>query len=187
MRSTTNRLSLRLLILATFLTLAAARTVMAQETPKIEIAGLYTAIPEFFGPTCHGAAGQVAYNLTRWAGVVGEVSGCKGEDSGGGGFFSSAGENKWFTYLAGPRVSYRRLFTPYAHVLVGGAHLSIENSVRSVSDTGFALAIGFGVDVKVSQRVSIRLIQPEYLRTDFGGGSREDLRIQMGVVFALKK
>jgi len=164
---------------------------MAQETPKIAIAGLYTEIPEFFGPTCHGAAGSVSYNVNRWLSAVGEISGCRGTGSLGLSLFSSSSPppttRTWFTYMAGPRVSYRRRLTPYAHVLFGGAHLADNSPYSVLRGNAFAMTIGIGVDLKLSDRFSVRLIQPEYLRTNFSGGfSREDARIQSGIVFGLK-
>jgi hypothetical protein len=181
-------LSLRLLVLAAGIALAGT-SAMAQEPSKIEIAGLYTAIPELFGPTCHGVAGSVSYNWNRWLSAVGDISGCKG--SGPSGILSSPSSpsitHTWFTYMAGPRVSYRRKLMPYAHFLLGGAHANNDNSYSVIKGNAFAMAIGIGVDLKLSDRVAIRLIQPEYLRTDFGSGLvQKDLRIQSGVVFGLK-
>ena len=183
MRFPTNTLRLRLVTIFLLLALT-GKTAHAQETPKIEIAGTYAGISEVFGATCHGAAGSVAFNVNSWFGAVGEVSGCKGAESSG--FFGSPAR-KWFTYLAGPRVSYRRTFTPYAHILFGGANLSRESSLSLLEGNAFAMSIGIGVDLRVNDRVSIRLVQPEYLRTDFGGVVREHLRLQTGVVFTLKK
>ena len=169
----------------------AARSVMAQELSKIEIAGLYTEIPELFGPTCRGVAGAVSYNWNGWLSAVGDISGCKGSAPSGFLLFSpgptSTTTHTWFTYMAGPRVSYRRRLTPYAHVLFGGAHANNDNSFSVFKGNAFAMTIGAGVDLRVSGRVAIRLIQPEYLRSDFGSGLvREDMRIQSGVVFRLK-
>src|SRR5262245_21961275 len=182
------RVSLHLFVLAAAIAFAGT-SAMAQEPSKIELAGLYTAIPELFGPTCHGVAGSVSYNWNRWLSAVGDISGCKG--SGPSGIFSSPSSppitHPWFTYLAGPRVSYRRRLTPYAHALFGGAHANNDNSYSVIKGNAFAIAIGIGVDLKLSDRVAIRLIQPEYLRSNFGSGLvQKDLRIQSGVVFALK-
>jgi len=180
------RLHASFIVLVVGLLALSGQDVLAQETTPFEIAATYTAIPEFFGPTCHGVTGSLAYNVTNWFGAVGEVSGCKG--SGGSDLFGpSLATHKWFTYLAGPRVSYRRTFTPYAHVLVGGAHTSIENPFASNSDNAFAMTIGFGVDVRVSRRVGIRLVQLEYLRSDIVGSTQEHGRVQTGVVLALGK
>jgi hypothetical protein len=188
MRCRKSSLSIRLLMLCGLLVIA-GQTAIAQEGPKIELAGTYTMLPEFWGPTCHGAAGSVAYNLNNWFGVTGEISGCRGRGPSGLFFFGTppSTTHKWFTYLAGPRISYRRTFTPYAHVLFGGAHTSIESSSDSASANTFAMTIGFGVDARLSERFAIRLIQPEYLRTHLGGGVRHDLRLQTGVVFTLKQ
>lgn len=156
----------------------------------MEIAATYMSVPELFGPTCHGAAGSFAYNFNRWLGAVGEISGCKGSGPSGIPIFGgSATETTrtWFSYLAGARVSYRRRVTPYAHILLGGAHADTDYALSAIRGDAFAMAIGIGVDVRVSKHVGIRIIQPEYLRTDFGNFSRVDLRLQTGVVFGFGK
>jgi opacity protein-like surface antigen len=189
---------LRILTLATAVALSAT-SVMAQEpksqqpkiqAPKIQIAALYTATPELFGPTCHGVAGSVSYNWNRWFSTVGDISGCKGTGQSGINIFSSSNgpdtTHKWFTYMAGPRVSYRRKLMPYAHILFGGAHASNSDSFSEIRGNAFATAIGIGADLELTERVSIRLIQPEYFHSNFGDGlTRKDLRLQTGVVFAL--
>ena len=44
------------------------------------------------------------------------------------------------------------------------------------------MTIGAGLDIRITDRFAIRLIQPEYLNA-----AREEFRIQTGVVFALGK
>ena len=152
------------------LLLALAPHARAQVTPKMEIGAAFNVISHLFGD-CKGLAGTAAFNVNSWFGVVGDLSGCKDGPSGS--------RYTALYYLAGPRVSYRRTFTPYAQVLFGGAHLNSRDAS--------ALTVGFGVEVKLNDRVGIRLIQPEYLRTRFSTGDREDLRVQTGIVFALGK
>jgi opacity protein-like surface antigen len=159
----------------------------AQDAPKIEVGATYAVIPTLFAPACHGASGSVALNLNSWFGVVGDISGCTAEPSSGGLFSPRPGSRKWFTYLAGPRVSGRGRFTPHAHFLVGGAYFSLEDSFASESSNGFGMTIGLGLDLKITNRVGLRLIQPEYLRAKFDGVVSHHLRIQTGVVIALKK
>ena len=165
-----------------------AQAAFAQETPKVEIAALYQATPEFFGPTCHGAGSSISFNVNDWFSAVGDIGGCKGR--GTTGFFilgfgpTSSTTQTQFTYLVGPRVSYRRTFTPYAQVLFGGIRATTDNPNSPIRGNSSAMTVGFGIDLRLTQRFRLRLIQPEYLRTRFGGTSHEDLRLQTGVVFA---
>ncbi len=167
------------------LILLVAGSAMAQDTPKAEVAGVYTYIRinpggGASGANCHGGGGSVAGNFNSWFGVVGDFSGCKvtGQPSG-----VSAST---FTYLFGPKITYRShgTITPYAQALFGGARASASVSgVGSTSDNAFAMTLGGGVDVKWTEHVAVRVIQAEYLLTRFGSASQHNARIQAGIVF----
>jgi len=163
------------LITVTALLLMVASHATAQDFPKFEIAALYTAIPQVLGPTCHGGGASLAFNTKSWFGLVGDVGAC-------GRPGNAIGSDTQFTYLAGARISYRRKLTPYAQLLVGGAHASGENTANGSNGDSFAMTLGAGLDLHITDRFAIRLIQPEFLRT-----SHNNLRIQTGVVFALGK
>ena len=173
-------------LLFTVLALATASGAMAQETPRVEIAGVYSGTFHVFGPKCHGGGGTVSINLNRWFGLTGDVSGCKvTRFSTPLGPFAPAGTITQLNYLVGPRVSYRSTWTPYFQVLLGGAHVNSNDSLI-LQGNAFALAVGFGLEVKLTDRFGIRLIQPDYLMTRLGSSNREDLRVSTGVVFALR-
>jgi opacity protein-like surface antigen len=79
-------------------------------------------------------------------------------------------------FMAGPKVKFRNSsrVEPFAHVLAGGAHTRFEVQTNSVFpggtfdtsfDTGatdFAMAVGGGIDVRLSDNFSLRLIQFDY-------------------------
>lgn len=61
---------------------------------------------------------------------------------------------------------------PFAHALVGVARTSadlteLDNQLEDFSDTGFAAAIGGGLDIRVHPRVDIRIFQIDYNPTRF--------------------
>ncbi len=63
---------------------------------------------------------------------------------------------------------------PFGHALVGVARTSadlseFDNSLEDFNDAGFAAAIGGGLDVRLSDRVDVRVIQVDYnpMRFDF--------------------
>jgi opacity protein-like surface antigen len=80
-----------------------------------------------------------------------------------------------FTYLFGPRLSYRthrfERFTPFAEALVGAATFrfsSAEVSITKIqSNTSFATALGGGIDFRMYRRVTVRLFDVDYLLTRF--------------------
>ncbi len=91
------------------------------------------------------------------------------------------------TYLIGPQVSLPGRFSPFAHVLAGFAHVS-QNAIASGaffslgSDTSFATAFGGGLDFKALPFISLRLIQIDYLRTQWHGMTQGQPRISAGIV-----
>jgi opacity protein-like surface antigen len=78
--------------------------------------------------------------------------------------------------LGGPRFTYRgERVEPYAHVLAGGAF---------VGSTGrFAMAVGGGVDYKVSDRFALRLVQVDYTPIFAEGATLNDFRVSTGVAW----
>jgi opacity protein-like surface antigen len=91
-------------------------------------------------------------------------------------------------------------FRPFGHALVGAAHrrTKLDNefftsafcqqvSVNcredfSESETGFAAAIGGGLDIKATERFSIRAFQVDYNPTRFGGSTQNNFRFGVGIV-----
>lgn len=91
------------------------------------------------------------------------------------------------TYLFGPQLQLPGRISPFAHVLFGAASEqqdAIGNPAyfSLASDTSFATAIGAGLDLKLVPFVAVRLIQVDYLRTDWHGRTQNQPRISAGVV-----
>jgi outer membrane immunogenic protein len=96
------------------------------------------------------------------------------------------------SYLFGPRYTFRSRsrFVPFAQFLVGGVHgfdALFPGSAASVSNPdAFAFTAGGGLNVDLSRRLGIRLIQADYLQTQLpnDAGDRENhLRLSAGMVF----
>jgi opacity protein-like surface antigen len=162
-----------------------AGSAMAQETPKAEIFGGYQYIrlnpgAGATGANCQGGAGSVTGNLNHWFGVVGDFGACKltGLPSG-----TSA---HLVNYLFGPKFTYRThgRLTPYAQVLFGAQHFG--GSIAGFgagTDNSFAMTFGGGADFELTNHVSFRLVQAEYLYTSFGGTHQNNARISSGLVY----
>lgn len=99
-----------------------------------------------------------------------------------------------YNFLAGPEFKARNKtrFTPFAHVLAGVAHTSATfttpgptfNLLLKKSDNSFAMAIGGGLDIRASKRVSFRGAldyNPVFVH-DSTSGTRDFLRLSLGVL-----
>ena len=114
------------------------------------------------------------YKFADWIGGRADFSG----DYGTVGGVSSSG---LYTFLFGPQVSFPARVSPFAHVLLGGAHFDFGHG--GPSDTDFASAIGGGFDAKVAHGISWRIIQGDWLHTSFFGNGQNNARISTGIVF----
>jgi len=166
--------------------------VLAQEYPKSELFLGYQYL--YFNPALagnenanmHGGGGSIAYNFSSLFGLKAEFTGA---GAGNQKICSSTGLNcvtqsaNFFTYLFGPQITFRQNahWQPYTHLLFGGAFSNYYGNVQTsgaintgptMTDSGknaFALAVGGGLDVKVSEHVAIRLAQLDYFMTRFSG------------------
>jgi Outer membrane protein beta-barrel domain len=85
--------------------------------------------------------------------------------------------------LFGPRASISRgRYTPFAELLLGLMHQTDSGGGISNSDTGFAFAVGGGVDYKLIKGVAAR-VQLDSIHNSLFGRSQSNLRISTGVVF----
>jgi hypothetical protein len=114
-------------------------------------------------------AGQ--YKFAPWVGAVADFDGHYGSPFG----FSTSVH----TFLFGPQVSWPGRVSPFAHVLLGGAHVNITGA----SDTSFAMAIGGGIDTMLVHGVYWRVIEGDYLPTHFGSATQNNARLSTGIVF----
>ena len=111
-------------------------------------------------------------------------------------------ESRLFNFLGGVQLkdnSNEGTFKPFAHALAGVAHarnsVNIDNLVcatvlpnpcpvdDTLSETGFAAAIGGGIDIRASDRISIRAIQFDYNPTRLFDSTQHNFRIGVGIVF----
>ena len=99
-----------------------------------------------------------------------------------------------YNFLAGPEFKARNStrFTPFAYALAGVAHTSATftspgptvNLFLKNSDNSFAMALGGGLDVRASKRMSLRAsmdYNPVYVGDSTG--TRHLVRISLGLLF----
>jgi len=152
---------------------------------------------------CAGGGGTIAYNVTSLIGIAADLGGCK--------IFShtypigNTIDGSLFTYLFGPRITYRKAgkFQPFGELNFGGTRVSLtcqSQAVTCINAVGtnnytknaFALTVGGGFQIVVSKKISIRLVQAEYLYTRFGNNcalavcnnnnNQNSFRLKSGIV-----
>lgn len=83
-----------------------------------------------------------------------------------------------YEFMAGPCVTGRgEKASGFFHVLAGVEHLRAGGG----SDTGFALGLGGGVDVKASDRLAVRVLQVDYIPNRFSSRWYHDVRVGVGL------
>jgi hypothetical protein len=134
----------------------------------------------------NGGVGQIAVYPTSWLGIVGEVSGnAVGSIHG---FTGSGGT--LYSYMGGPRISFRHgPLQPYVQGLFGLGQLdsTLQARIGSPSSTAYAMAVGGGLDLKVSHHFAVRLVQGDYYLTRFTNPlnsrfSQNNFRLSTGLV-----
>jgi peptidoglycan-associated lipoprotein len=91
-------------------------------------------------------------------------------------------------YLVGGRYSLRSTrFTPYAQLLLGAAQASgtLAPGQLGMSSTAFAMSVGGGLDLKLTHRLALRLVQADYLLTLLPNridDHQNSLRVSTGIV-----
>ncbi|MCI0664754.1 MAG: hypothetical protein L0220_27135, partial [Acidobacteria bacterium] len=108
-------------------------------------------------------------------------------------------DQDFYFYLFGPKFTFRgnERFTPYAHILLGAVTQDLGNVLTSTTgttttttstpnNTQFAMAIGGGLDVSVTERLSLRAIQADYVLTRLAPNTNlNNIRASAGLVLKL--
>jgi opacity protein-like surface antigen len=142
--------------LAAALAAALPSAARAQEAPDADVYTGYSRIQTASGGV-NGFNASLAGHITDSFSLVVDGAAYQGE---------------FGTVMGGPRFTYRSgRVEPFAHALFGGVIGSDESE--------FAMAVGGGVDVKLSDRFAIRAVQAEYFRA----AGANFARIGVGVVF----
>jgi hypothetical protein len=153
----------------------------AAEAPRIQVFGGYTRMQfdtKAFGFTSdtglNGGTIGGAFNLAPYFGIKTQITIATGPN---------VRSRDW---LVGPQGMYSKwgmLF--FGHVLFGKAETRIHIPNVVEEDNDKAVQYGGGVDIPIAQRISIRAIQVDYLRTKPLGIEQNDVKFTTGVVFHL--
>ena len=144
-----------------------------QAQDKVELFGGYSYMHLHNSPSANLNGWEIAgqYKFTDWLGGVADLDGHYGSSNGIG--------TSTYAYLFGPQISLPSRVSPFAHLLLGGAHIS-EGGFGSSS---FSMALGGGIDVGLfHDQFYWRVIQTDYLMTQFGGHAQNNFRASTGIV-----
>jgi hypothetical protein len=161
---------LRKLALLVGAVLLASMAANAQDaSDKVELFGGYSYMRADSGPGANLNGWELSgqYKVSNWLGGVADFDGHYGD---GGSLH---------TFLFGPQVSWPARVSPFAHVLLGGAHVSSGG----FGETAFAMAIGGGIDTRLVHGIYWRVIEGDYLPTHFGNAWENNARVSTGIVF----
>jgi hypothetical protein len=148
-------------------------------------------------------------NVSRYVGIKGDISGAYrnkqfSETIGTGttsNTLSFRTRNSVYNFLGGVQIkdnSSESNVKPFAHILAGAGHVrtkvtnvncsnaavtNCSSLADSFSDTGLAGAIGGGLDVRVGNRIDIRVIQVDYNPIRIDGSTDHNFRIGAGINF----
>ena len=167
-------------------------SLMAQSTPKADLSLGYSYL-RLEETDLHGWNISLAGTINKNLAMVADFSGHYSSDQQTIGSNTFTSDLNAHTFLGGPRVSETvgGKWTPYVHALFGVSRLNASTDARTASgtassvessDTGFAMALGGGFDIKASENVSIRLIQGDYFLVRPEGVKSEGARISAGIV-----
>ena len=118
-----------------------------------------------------GWQASVAGNVTDMFQLVGDVGGQYKDGS------------SIYQYMAGPRVrSGLDNASVFAHALFGGSRVGGGGA----SQNGFTMGFGGGVDVSAGDKLSIRVVQADWLPSRFSGTwIKNQIRFGFGVVYKI--
>jgi hypothetical protein len=125
---------------------------------------------------------QSSYNAVGWNGSVTgnfkHVLGITGDFSGV--YNSRVTSSSVYTYTVGPVLTARLpVVQPFVHALFGGATAKFAG----VSESSFAMLLGGGLDVGLRKGIGIRLVQADWLMTQFGDRTQNNQgRVSAGIV-----
>lgn len=202
-----------MLSLLAFVSLFGAPANAQEPAPKFEVfagysyvRGVPSADAAIGDVSLNGGKASVGYRFNNWLSGVADFGAYHT-----GSIRGSGVDGTLSTYLFGPRFSYHhfRRITPFGEVLFGVGHAGtavfnlagIDSSQNGVafsnagnvfstasSQNAFAMTVGGGVDYRVSNRLSVRVAQVDYLLTrfnelGFGTETQNNLRVSTGVAF----
>ena len=185
---------MRKLVLLTGLMVLMPLAMMAQdEIPQAEIYTGYSYL-RLNKVDFNGWNVSIAGNINRHLAFVGDVSGLYNSETRDVTGIQTDSKSSVYSILAGPRISDTKgRWTPFVHLLGGWSRLNTESTSvtptstfsTDLSQNGFGLAAGAGIDFNLNSGVTIRIVQADYLLLRSSGQKNEGARVSVGLVFRI--
>lgn len=140
---------------------------------------------------------EVSYvrNVSRYFGIKGDFSAAFLNKSASAPGVSIKFDRSVYDFLGGVQIkdnaSEKRL-KPFAHFLAGVGHTKLKRTCPvcfdilpdiETSDTGFAAAVGGGLDIRINRRIDLRAFQVDYNPIRAYGRLNNNVRLGVGLVF----
>ena len=193
MKKSTSMKTVAFLLLALGSAAIAPHPAVAQSGPRVDVGVDYNYVrTNAPAGDCgcfamNGGSGWIAINFSHSLGIVGEIASQHASN-----ISASSGADLTLTsYLAGPRYTWGRShhFSPFAQVLLGGAHasgsLAPGSSGMPGSANSFGMTAGGGLDIGLTRHIALRAFEADYYLTRFDNGVNDhqnNLRLGFGVV-----
>ena len=141
----------------------------------------------------HGLDVGAFVNATSWLAAGGEFMADFGSHSIA--FFrrSIDVDSRRYVYVFGPRVTiwHNPQFKVFAEALAGGVHAEAKLTLaqfpafsRTASADAFATALGGGFDWRLTNHLSWRILQADYLGTDLGSQWQNNFRASTAIAYS---
>ena len=191
-------------LLLTALLIASGTSILAAQTPaqpkneffagySFHSADINTLTIDPHRTPQNGVNLEYTRNLTRHIGLTGDASAHFHRETHSTGMGAFSSQRDQYFLLGGLQLKpgNEKRLQPFAQALFGvslfrgfTADIRPSGNVYTYDDaTSFAMALGGGLDVRVSKRIAVRLVQADYTPTFFGSGRQDNFRISTGIVF----
>lgn len=139
----------------------------------------------------YGVDASLFVNATSWLGVGADFMANFGDHSGRTFIGQSISvDSQRCVYVFGPRVTIWR--NPQVRVflegLAGGVHAEAQATIHGLSQSAsadaFATALGGGFDWRLTDHLSWRILQADYLGTSLGSDWQNNFRASTGIVYS---
>jgi opacity protein-like surface antigen len=142
----------------------------------------------------HGVDVAAFVNATSWLAMGGEFMADFGSHTLHNFSFGDIDvDSRRYVYLFGPRITmwHNPQFRVFTEALAGGVHAEAELSSQSryvttqkASADAFAMAVGGGFDWRLTNHLSWRILQADYLGTDLGKQWQNNFRASTAIAYS---
>jgi hypothetical protein len=167
--------------LVVFVLAAASLPLSADEASHAQVFGGYSAnvlrAPASGASIYSGWNASAAYPFRWKVSAVADFAGYYGREN-------EVVDTSVHTFLFGPRLTlHDGRISPFVHVMFGVSRLRANSGGPVLTRNAFTIAAGGGVDLRISHRWSVRVVQFDYVRQSFFNEAPDGGRLSAGVVF----